>query len=312
MATYYRNSVETYSIIGTESEKSGLKGSIPDGSSYFAVDSNTYYTKYGDTWYTTMPEAARLMHSNVGTDTKPIKLVGGVATAVSYTLAKDSEVVHKSGTETITGNKTFSGNVVVKTPSEDSQASNKKYVDDVMLAEVVGPWTTLSDTDLGISTFEDLFSAIYLDPHDDWLSTYAALTDIAICIRLEAYTDNKMGADGDGGCTTFFIRKGTILTGKQTVTVMLGDSITCSVCFSISSLVVYSSPPIFSDTFVIGYDDTDDVYITSKDIPCEMTYSNTPFGVPSTPTTAGDVILGTFCIQARKSSPQSLPERGSS
>lgn len=132
MASYYRTSVETYSIIGTDDEKGNLNGNIPDGSSFFAVDTNSYYTRYNGTWYKTMPEAARLLHDNVGTDTKPIKLVGGVATAVSYTLAKDSEVVHKAGAETITGNKTFNGTTTVKAPTSDSHASTKKYVDDAI------------------------------------------------------------------------------------------------------------------------------------------------------------------------------------
>lgn len=44
---------------------------------------------------------------NVGSDTKPIKIVNGVATAVTNDLAVDSNVVHKSGTETIGGAKTF-------------------------------------------------------------------------------------------------------------------------------------------------------------------------------------------------------------
>lgn len=114
MATYYRTGVETYSIIGTADERNSLEGRIPDGSTYFAVDENMFYTFYDGTWYETLPEAARLYHDDVGTDTKPIKLVGGVATVVANELAEDSKVVHKTGAETINGNKTFTGETKVE------------------------------------------------------------------------------------------------------------------------------------------------------------------------------------------------------
>ena len=107
MATYYRTGVETYSIIGTADERGSLEGRIPDGSTYFAVDENMFYTFYDGQWYETLPEAARLYHDDVGTDTKPIKLVGGVATVVANELAEDSKVVHLAGDEIITGVKVF-------------------------------------------------------------------------------------------------------------------------------------------------------------------------------------------------------------
>lgn len=45
--------------------------------------------------------------------------------------ALDSAVVHKTGTETITGSKTFSSNVTIPAvPSADAHAASKKYVDD--------------------------------------------------------------------------------------------------------------------------------------------------------------------------------------
>lgn len=45
--------------------------------------------------------------------------------------ALDSSVVHKTGNETIAGTKTFSNNVVVpQTPSANTHAASKKYVDD--------------------------------------------------------------------------------------------------------------------------------------------------------------------------------------
>lgn len=44
---------------------------------------------------------------NIGSDTKPIKIVDGIAVAVTNDLAIDSNVVHKTGTENIAGQKTF-------------------------------------------------------------------------------------------------------------------------------------------------------------------------------------------------------------
>ena len=51
--------------------------------------------------------------SDVGTDTKPIKLVGGVPTAVQYALAKDADVVKLAGAQTVAGAKTLSSNLTV-------------------------------------------------------------------------------------------------------------------------------------------------------------------------------------------------------
>ena len=45
--------------------------------------------------------------ADVGSDARPVKLVGGVPTAVGADLALDSAVVHTTGTETIAGAKTF-------------------------------------------------------------------------------------------------------------------------------------------------------------------------------------------------------------
>lgn len=44
--------------------------------------------------------------------------------------AEDDEVVHLSGSETITGDKTFTGSVVVPAPVNNTDAATKKYVDD--------------------------------------------------------------------------------------------------------------------------------------------------------------------------------------
>lgn len=50
---------------------------------------------------------------NIGDDTKPIKIVGGAAVAVTNAFATDSAVVHLAGSETISGTKTFSSDIKI-------------------------------------------------------------------------------------------------------------------------------------------------------------------------------------------------------
>lgn len=59
-------------------------------------------TKLGD------GSVTKLGTADLGSDTKPIKLVAGVPTAVTDALAKNDAVVHNSGAETIAGAKTLS------------------------------------------------------------------------------------------------------------------------------------------------------------------------------------------------------------
>lgn len=57
---------------------------------------------------------------------------------VSNDKALDSAVVHKTGNETIAGTKTFSSSPIVPTPTTETQATNKKYVDDSISSISVG------------------------------------------------------------------------------------------------------------------------------------------------------------------------------
>jgi len=52
-------------------------------------------------------------------------------------VADDSLVVHKAGTETITGNKTFSGTATVQEPTSASHAASKRYAENFALAMAV-------------------------------------------------------------------------------------------------------------------------------------------------------------------------------
>lgn len=70
--------------------------------------------------------------------------VGGTATTIEAIGGKGA-FVGLSGTQTITGNKTFSGTVTVATPSSDMHAATKKYVDDAA-AGVATSFTVAGDS----------------------------------------------------------------------------------------------------------------------------------------------------------------------
>jgi hypothetical protein len=52
-------------------------------------------------------------------------------------VADNSTVVHLAGAETITGNKTFSGTVVVPEPTGSAQAATKNYTDTITMAMAI-------------------------------------------------------------------------------------------------------------------------------------------------------------------------------
>lgn len=71
--------------------------------------------------------------------------VGGTATTIAA-IAGSGAYVALSGTQTITGNKTFSGTVTVATPSSDMHAATKKYVDDSITAGSFTGFTVAGDS----------------------------------------------------------------------------------------------------------------------------------------------------------------------
>ena len=56
--------------------------------------------------------------------------------------ATDTAVVHLAGAETVTGVKTFSASPIVPTPTTDTQAANKSYVDSVVASGAVDATAT--------------------------------------------------------------------------------------------------------------------------------------------------------------------------
>jgi len=58
-------------------------------------------------------------------------------TTLDTNKAEDSEVVHNTGAGTVAGVKTFSSSPIVPTPTTDYQPATKKYVDDIVLWNVV-------------------------------------------------------------------------------------------------------------------------------------------------------------------------------
>jgi hypothetical protein len=95
--------------------------------------------------------------------------LGGTASAPTVpgltSKADDSAVVHKSGTETITGTKTFSSSPVVPTPTNTTDAVTKGYVDDsyvkianrpVCLRDIAGiDWTGSTDSSAAVQAVFD-------------------------------------------------------------------------------------------------------------------------------------------------------------
>ena len=68
--------------------------------------------------------------ADVGSDLKPIKLVAGVPTAVT------NDLVDTASAQTISAVKTYTHSPVVPAPTNDTDAANKKYVDDGDAAKV--------------------------------------------------------------------------------------------------------------------------------------------------------------------------------
>lgn len=62
--------------------------------------------------------------------------IQGILEELNTLKAADSAVVHKTGTETVEGVKTFSSSPIVPAPTTDLQAVTKKYVDDADAAKV--------------------------------------------------------------------------------------------------------------------------------------------------------------------------------
>ena len=96
------------------------------------IDLNDYYTKTeSDGRYYTKTESDNKYTQGVGdigSDTKPIKIVGGVATPVLDNLAIDSGVVHKSGNESISGNKEFGGRIQIKANFQSRNTRPTEFV----------------------------------------------------------------------------------------------------------------------------------------------------------------------------------------
>ncbi len=108
----------------------------------------SFDTGWGDGRY-----ALRSRLVNTGTG-----LTGGGSLASNRTLAfdvawGDNRFVNNTGNETISGAKTFTGSVVVNTPTAGSQAANKSYVDAAAAAAVGTTYSAGSGLNLSGTTF---------------------------------------------------------------------------------------------------------------------------------------------------------------
>ena len=87
-----------------------------------------------------------------------------------YEIPRSNEVIHLSGNETIEGTKTFSTNPIVPTPTSDTHAVTKKYVDDrVIPAGLIAPyggssaptgWLMCNGQAVSRTTYATLFNKI--------------------------------------------------------------------------------------------------------------------------------------------------------
>lgn len=87
-----------------------------------------------------------------------------------YEIPRSNEVVHLSGNETIEGTKTFSANPIVPTPTSDTHAVTKKYVDDrIIPAGLIAPyggssaptgWLMCNGQAVSRTTYATLFNKI--------------------------------------------------------------------------------------------------------------------------------------------------------
>ena len=107
---------------------------------------------------------------------------------------QDADMVHKAGTETITGVKTFSASPVVPTPTADGNPATKKYADDIASARYTK--TDMKTSGQALLHWDNLTNVPNL-ADDHWKTPVA--TQSALPITGNTLGDNRVVLDdGDG------------------------------------------------------------------------------------------------------------------
>ncbi len=189
------------------------------------------------TWGTILNDFLNQAHNPDGT----IKDVGVVATK-----ADDSTVIHNSGSETISGTKTFNASPIVPTPTLGSQTANKTYVDSTVSAGAPDASTTTKGiTKLSVTPISAT-SPIAVGDNDSRLSDTRTPTDGSV-------SDAKVTA---GGLSP------SKVTGTAVITtdVRLSDardlkSPTADVSFNSHKAINVADPTIAQDAATKAYVD---------------------------------------------------------
>jgi hypothetical protein len=145
---------------------------------------------------------------------------GGTATTVEA-IAGAGAYVTKGTSQTISGNKNFSGTVTVLAPSSDMHAATKKYVDDSIIS--AGSYANFSIAgDSGSNQVIDSGNTLTISGGTG-LSSVAGATD-TITINLDNTTVTSGSYGAAGTVATFTVDAQGRLTAAGTATISIGSS----------------------------------------------------------------------------------------
>jgi hypothetical protein len=151
--TGLKNFIGSFNVVSVNNNLQGAVGAAGDALYLNASDQSTSPTKSASLRIEPSDEMNALLFKGGNDYTyKKVWHEGNDGTGSGLDADKldgkqDADMVHKAGTETITGVKTFSASPVVPTPTADTNPATKKYVDDadalkVDIADIVNDLTT--------------------------------------------------------------------------------------------------------------------------------------------------------------------------
>lgn len=170
-------------------------GATPAGVVYTVVCQLTDRTVKTESWSvgTTSPETLAQVRTIVGTSSA----TGQLATQ-AYVNAALANVVHLSGTETITGTKQFAAAPILPTPTQAGQAVNKGYVDASVANVGSGNFVSKAgDTMTGPLTLPaDALSNRQITDEAKFKDGLSKMIDGAVeCLNASAWAQQGVGAE---------------------------------------------------------------------------------------------------------------------